>query len=67
MLGEDAAAEVIDFTEGDCSHSRSLKSKAEPADAGEEIEDIQFLSVPLGATVKEAGREHMVKPHGIGR
>jgi hypothetical protein len=35
MLGEDAAAVGIDFTERDGSHSGSLKPETEPSDAAE--------------------------------
>jgi hypothetical protein len=37
MLGEDSAAEGIDFAEGDGSHSGSFKPEAESADAGKEV------------------------------
>jgi hypothetical protein len=44
MLAEDGSAEGIDFAEGDGSHARLFEAKAESANAGKEVENIQDLT-----------------------
>lgn len=39
MLGENSAAIRVDLAEGDGAHSSSLKAKAEPSNAGKQVED----------------------------
>jgi hypothetical protein len=43
-MGEDAAAEWIDFAERDGSHPGSFESEREAADSAEKVEDIQWFT-----------------------
>lgn len=45
VLCEDSPAERVDLAEGDSSHPGALEAEAEPADSGEEVEDIHANSI----------------------
>ena len=59
MLFEDGAAERLDFTERDGSHSGSFEPEAESADAAEKVEDIhgfRHLWLMIASTERQLGR-----------
>jgi hypothetical protein len=49
---QDGLAIGIDFTEGDGSHSGSLKAERKAADAGKEVEDIHLPATPFDAAIR---------------